>query len=130
MRILALDTTTAAGSLVLLDDDRIVAERAGDASRTHAERLPSDVIALLADHGAALADIDLFAVAAGPGLFTGLRVGIATMQGFALVGRRPLVGVSTLDALAHAASADLAIGVRIGVWMDAHRRDVFAALYD
>src|SRR5262245_755702 len=51
------------------------------------------------------------------------------MQGLALVGGRPLVGVTSLDALAHAASADLRPGTMVGVWMDAHRGDVFAALY-
>src|SRR5581483_68765 len=72
---------------------------------------------------------DLYAVARGPGSFTGLRIGIATMQGLAFVGRRPIVGVSALEALAHAASRDLAPGAVVAAWMDAHRRDVFSALY-
>ena len=130
MRALAIDTTTRAGSIALIDDDRIVAERSGDESRSHAERLPADVVSLLTDHGVELGDIDLFAVASGPGSFTGLRVGIAAMQGFALVRRRPLVGVSALDALAHGAANGLARGARIAAWMDARRRDVFAALYE
>src|SRR5579859_7501705 len=106
MRVLALDTTTRAGSVALIVDDesrgvtRIV-ERAGDATRTHAQRLPGDLAALLADYQLSWTDIDLFAVASGPGSFTGLRIGIATMQGLALVGKRPIVGVSALDALGH-----------------------------
>ena len=130
MRVLALDTTTRAGSVAIVDDDRTLAEARGDAARSHAERLPAELVALLAAHNLAIADIDLFAVAAGPGSFTGLRVGIAAMQGFALVGRRPLAGISALDALAHAASDALVAGVRIASWMDAHRREVFAALYE
>jgi len=132
MRVLALDTTTRAGSVALVSDhggDRILEERAGDATRTHAQRLPSEIAALLASHELRLSDIDLFAVASGPGSFTGLRVGIATMQGFALVGRRPMVGISALAALAHAGSRDLLPNQRVGAWMDAHRRDVFAALF-
>ena len=129
MRVLALDTTTRAGSVALVEDDRVIAERLGDPSRTHAERLPRDIVALLADHGRQSIDIDLFAVASGPGSFTGLRVGIATLQGLAFVHRRRIAAVSALDALAQSAGRDLHAGAAIGVWTDAHRRDVFTALY-
>ena len=77
----------------------------------------------------ATADVDLFAVASGPGSFTGLRIGIATMQGFAFVHRRQIAAVSALEALAHVASGDVAAGSLVGAWMDAQRRDVFSALY-
>lgn len=134
MRVLALDSTTRAGSVALLDerDDRVLAivdERAGDPSRTHAERLPSELEALLAAHSVSFADIDLFAVASGPGSFTGLRIGIATMQGLALVRGRPLIGVTALDALAEVGKKYAAAGATIAALMDAHRRDVFTALY-
>src|SRR5262250_256998 len=98
MRVLALDTTTRAGSVALVDDDIVIDQRPGDASRTHAERLPAEIVALLAAHGRAAADVDLFAVASGPGSFTGMRIGIATIQGLALVRRTPVVSVSALDA--------------------------------
>src|SRR6266699_7278496 len=110
MRVLALDTTTAAGSVALVEADRVVDQRRGDPSRMHAQRLPGDLIALLRQQPLAASDVDLFAVASGPGSFTGLRIGIATMQGLALVGRRPLIGISALDALAHLASSDCAPG--------------------
>ena len=129
MRVLALDTTTREGSVALVEDDRLVEERGGDGSRTHAERLPSELVALVAAHGVAWTDIDLFAVASGPGSFTGLRVGIATIQGLAFVNRRRVVAVATLDALAQVGSADRAAGTIVAAWMDAHRRDVFTALY-
>jgi len=129
VKIIALDTTTRAGSAALLDDDRILDEREGDPRRTHAERLPGEITALLDAHHVTFADVDLYAVACGPGSFTGLRIGIATMQGLAFVGGRRIVGVSALDALAHAGSADLAPGAVVAAWMDAHRRDVFSALY-
>jgi tRNA threonylcarbamoyl adenosine modification protein YeaZ/ribosomal-protein-alanine acetyltransferase len=130
MRVLALDTTTREGSIALVEDDRLVDERAGDAARTHAERLPGALVALAGARGWKLAEIDLFAVAAGPGSFTGLRIGIATMQGLAFVHGRHLVGVSALDALAQLGSEKAGPGTRVAAWMDARRREVFGALYE
>jgi tRNA threonylcarbamoyladenosine biosynthesis protein TsaB len=129
MRVLALDTTTRAGSVALVHDDGVIAERRGDPARPHAERLPREILALLADHGQQSADIDLFAVASGPGSFTGLRVGIATIQGLAFVLGRRIAAVSALDALAQSAGRDLQPGAAVGVWTDAYRHDVFTALY-
>ena len=129
MRVLALDTTTRAGSVALVEDEVIVDERRGDGTRTHAERLPRDIFTLLELHALATADIDLFALASGPGSFTGLRIGIATLQGFAFVHRRQIAAVSALEALAHLASGDVAPGVLVAAWMDAQRHDVFSALY-
>jgi tRNA threonylcarbamoyladenosine biosynthesis protein TsaB len=129
MRALALDTTTRAGSLAIIDADRLVEERISDALRPHAERLPGEAIALLSAHGLSMADVDLFAVASGPGSFTGLRIGIATIQGLAFVRERPVVAVSALEALAQIGSRDLAPGDLVAAWIDAHRREVFSALY-
>ena len=125
MRVLALDSTNRAGSVALVVDDRVVDERAGDASRTHGERLPAE----LAQLGAAWDTIDIFAVAAGPGSFTGLRIGIATMQGLALVTGRRVVGVSALEALAQLASDGRPAGSIVASWIDAQRGEVFSALY-
>jgi tRNA threonylcarbamoyladenosine biosynthesis protein TsaB len=128
MRVLALDTTHRAGSAALVEDDRgrvTVDERAGDPSRSQAERLPAE----LAAFGAPWPSIDVFAVAAGPGSFTGLRIGIATIQGLALVTGRRVVGVSALEALAQLASADLSPGALVAPWIDAQRGEVFSALY-
>src|SRR5437773_1415906 len=129
MRVLALDTTTRAGSVAVVDDERVVAERRGDESRTHAERLPVEITALLESCGLALPDVDRFAVAIGPGSFTGLRIGIATIQGLAFVTERPVVGVSALEALAQMGSRPLGADDIVAAWMDAHRREVFSALY-
>jgi tRNA threonylcarbamoyladenosine biosynthesis protein TsaB len=123
--ILALDTSSAAGSAAIVRDGTIVVERAGDASRTHGERLPGELAAL----GVEWSSVDAFAVAAGPGSFTGLRTGIATIQGLALVNRRPVVGVSALEAVAQLASRDRAEGETIAAWIDAQRGEVFSALY-
>lgn len=129
MRVLSLDTTTRAGSVALVDDDRVVEEHGGDPSRSHAERLPGEVMRLLKECDVDLSEIDVFAVASGPGSFTGLRIGIATVQGLAFVGRRRVVGISALEALAHAGSVDVAPESTVAAWMDARRREVFSALY-
>ena len=132
MRILALDTSTPAGSVALAEDGVFVACRSGDPQRTHGERLPGDVTALLAAQSLTVAGIDRYAVCSGPGSFTGLRVGLATIQALALVHRRPVVAVPTLAAVACAAAWAGAENERaewIGAWMNAHRGEVFAALY-
>jgi tRNA threonylcarbamoyladenosine biosynthesis protein TsaB len=127
MLVLALDTTTRAGSCALVRDGVTVHEFAGDPSSSHAEHLPGDLITLLESRDVPLEAIDVFAVATGPGSFTGLRVGIATMQGLAFATGKPLVGVSALDALAQLAAADA--GDMIATWIDAWRGEVYAALY-
>jgi tRNA threonylcarbamoyladenosine biosynthesis protein TsaB len=140
--VLALDTTTREGSLALARDGELLESWCGKALLTHASRLPGDILEGLARHRLALADVDLFAVAAGPGSFTGLRIGIATIQGIAFAHTRPVVGVSVLDALAYTALARQRPGpsdpsnaaartpMRIGALMDAQRREVFACLYE
>jgi tRNA threonylcarbamoyladenosine biosynthesis protein TsaB len=127
MHVLALDTTTRDGSVALVDEHRVIEERRGNGARSHAERLPGELIALAEARGLSVGAIDLFAVAAGPGSFTGLRIGIATIQGLALATGKKIVAVSALEALAQ--SAGRAPGTLIAAWMDARRHDVFAALY-
>lgn len=129
MRVLALDTTSRAGSVALVDGDHVIAEIAGDPSRSHAERLPGDLMRALNVQGWRTSDVSAFAVVAGPGSFTGLRIGIATMQGLALVLGRPIVAVSALEALAQTTAASRQAGTIVGAWVDAHRHEVFSALY-
>ena len=139
MLILALDTSSAAGSAAIVRDGTVAIERDGDGTRTHGERLPLELMALLRDAGLTLAGIDGFAVVTGPGSFTGLRVGIATIQGLALAGRKLVTPVSAFEALAFGLrTSDLGprtsdVGPRaadvIAVWIDAHRREVFGTLY-
>ena len=129
MHVLALDTTTRAGSVALVTDDRIVIERSGDPARTHAERLPADILGVLHDAGVTLAAVDVFAIASAPGSFTGLRIGIATLQGMAFVNGRRIVPVSALEALAQIGSQLLPACAVVAAWIDAHRREVFSAPY-
>ena len=128
MLILALDTTTRSGSVAVVADDRLLALVPGDESRTHGERLPSEIAAALDRAGVSRREIDLLAVAAGPGGFTGLRIGLAAVQGLAMTLNKPVAGVSALNALAAQVSdRDAAL---IAPWMDAQRGDVFATLID
>jgi tRNA threonylcarbamoyladenosine biosynthesis protein TsaB len=129
MVVLALDTTTPAGSCALAVDGTVVREEASDVSLPPATRLPLDLMRILEHGRVKLGDVDAFAVATGPGSFTGLRIGIATMQGLAFAAGKPLVGVSALDALARIAVTEAA-GRRIATWVDAWRGEVYAALYD
>src|SRR5688572_30771886 len=128
MLVLALDTTTSSGSCALARDGRVVSEQVDNAPHAHAERLPGDLMSLLDRANIRLADIDIFAVATGPGSFTGLRIGISTMQGLAFAAGKPLIGVSGLDALARVADREAA-GRQIATWVDAWRGEVYAALY-
>jgi len=130
MITLALDTTTAGGGAALIRDRTVIAVEDGDGSRPHGVRLPGDVIRLLDRQGLSVEGIDAFGVAVGPGGFTGLRVGLATVQGLALVHRRPVVPVGSLEAMCRFALATCPIrtGEVVGVWMDAHRGEVFSIL--
>ena len=133
MWILALDTSTRGGSAAIARDGDVVASLRGDPSRTHGERLPNDLIGLAGAAGVALAGIDCYAVAVGPGSFTGLRVGIATVQALALAAGRPVVPLSTLDVLARigadAGPQEQAADGRVVVWMDGQRQEIFGGLY-
>jgi len=130
MHVLALDTTTPVLTAALLDGDGVVGETIGNASRSTAEQLPRVLCELLENAHLEVRAVGLFAVAAGPGSFTGLRVGIATMQGFAYATGRPLVLISALEALAQAHALEVSAGGMVGSWINAHRRDVFSALYE
>ena len=128
MLILALDTTTRTGSCALTRDGVVVHSLTSDPAVSHAEHLPRDLMSLLGAAGVGLDAVDLFAVATGPGSFTGLRVGIATMQGLAFATGKPLIGISALDALASLATAPA--GDLVATWVDAWRGEVYAAHYE
>jgi tRNA threonylcarbamoyladenosine biosynthesis protein TsaB len=128
--ILALDSTAAEGSVALWRPGGEIVVARLDAAAGYSRRLPAALLDLLGAHDLTLAEVDLFAVASGPGSLTGLRVGIATIQGLAFATGRPVVGVSALDALAEtlrdAAPPPAAL---LAAWKNAQRREVFAALY-
>jgi tRNA threonylcarbamoyladenosine biosynthesis protein TsaB len=126
--ILSLDTTSRAGSVAVVRDDAVLADIAGDPATTHGQRLPGDIMRTLDAAGVAVDEIDLLAVAAGPGSFTGLRVGIASMQGLAFARGLRIVPISTLEALARDAARTNS-GLLIAPWVDAQRGEVYASLH-
>src|SRR5258705_6191206 len=129
MLVLSLDTTTPKASCAVARDGVVINEEAIDTSRQLALQLPGALRDILDLSAIALEEIDAFAVATGPGSFTGLRIGIATMQGLAFGQGKPLIGVSGLTALRAVASPAF-LGSRIATWVDAWRGDVCAALFE
>jgi len=127
--ILSLDTTTKAASCAVARDGVVLNEERIDPTRQLALQLPGALRDILDLSAIALEEIDAFAVASGPGSFTGLRIGIATMQGLAFGRGKPLIGISGLTALRAVASPAF-LGSRIATWMDAWRGDVYAALFE
>lgn len=101
--ILAIETATRAGSVALLRGSAILAASSGDASASHSTDLIELIDGVLKMAGIGLRDINLFAAAAGPGSFTGLRIGLATTKSFAMCMGKECAGISTLAAIAHAA---------------------------
>ena len=101
MRILALDSTAKVAAAALLDDDRLLCKAAAPDAMTHSATLLPEIEQLLKDAGLRFADIDLFAASAGPGSFTGVRIGAATLKGIAFGRNKPCCAVSALEALAY-----------------------------
>lgn len=100
MRVLAVETSTLAGGVALLDGDRVIGEYLLDVRVTHSERLMVAVDRALGDAGWSVADLAGLAVAIGPGSFTGLRIGLGTVKGLAVSLEIPVAAVPTLDAMA------------------------------
>ena len=127
MRVLALDTTTPRGSLAVAGDGGLLAEARVVTSDGHSRWVLGAADALLRGLGLAAGALDGFAVTVGPGSFTGLRVGLSTVQGLALAAGRPCVGLPTLDVLALAAAGR---APRVVALMDAFRGETYAAVFD
>ena len=126
MKILAFETSAKAGSVALMEDGRLLGENYQNTGLTHSQTLLSMAEALLNHCGFTAKDVDAVAVAAGPGSFTGVRIGVAAAKGLAWGGELPCYGVSTLEAMA------LNLGVSDGIVcpvMDARRSQVYNALF-
>ena len=123
--ILSLETTTRAGSICLTRGERRLAACTGEGKTTHSNDLLKNIHAVLSSAGYNVKDVDAFAVALGPGSFTGLRIGLATAKSFAVTLERPLYGVPTLDAIAHSAGPSAATLAML----PAGRGEVFGQLF-
>lgn len=127
MKILALESSAVAASAALCEDEELIAQSFQRSGLTHSRTLLPMARDLLDNCGVSLHDVDLIAVAAGPGSFTGLRIGVATAKGLAWAEDKPCCGVSTLEAMAwNVAHVD---GV-ICCAMDARRQQVYNALFE
>ena len=126
MRILALDSSGLVASAAIVDNDITVAEYTMNHKKTHSQTLLPMVDKVVKMSEVPLADIDAIAVAAGPGSFTGLRIGSATAKGLGLALGKPVVPVPSLDGLAYRAACYSGI---ICPLMDARRNQVYAAAY-
>jgi tRNA threonylcarbamoyladenosine biosynthesis protein TsaB len=130
MKILALDSATGACSVALWCDGAIVARRFAVMDRGQSEILIPMALEVLAEAGADFSSIDVFGVTVGPGAFTGLRIGLAAARGMALASGRPLVGVSTFEAVAHGVPAEELEGRRVLVAVESRREDIFVQTFD
>jgi tRNA threonylcarbamoyladenosine biosynthesis protein TsaB len=126
MLILAMETATDRGSLALAEEDRWLGEYTFTAPGSYLQHLLPGVETLLAGAGRKLSEVHAIAVSQGPGNFTGLRIGLATAKGLAWSLGIPLVAVSTLEVLAAQIPTP---AVRVGVLIDAKRREVYLGLY-
>ncbi len=123
--ILSLETATLGGSVFLGRGSMQLASRSGDPQVSQSSSLLQDINDCLEEVDVSLRDIDLFACASGPGSFTGLRIGIATLKALAASLKRPCVGIPTLQAVAYAAGSS---GATVAL-MPAGRGEVFAQMF-
>ena len=130
MLLLALDTSTVACSAALWRDATILAEEEQAMIRGHAEALLPMVARIMARAGASFAEVDRLAVTIGPGHFTGLRAGIAAARGLALALDRPLIGVTTLEAVAAAVPEAERRGRILVVAIDSKREEAYLQAFD
>lgn len=129
MWVLALDSATTACSVALWSDGEVRAHRFTVMARGQAEALMPMVKSAMDEAGVSFRDLDLLAVTVGPGAFTGLRIGLSAARGMALATGLPLVGVTTLEAVAHAVSPAERAGRTLLVVLDTKRTDVYAQLF-
>lgn len=126
MKILAIDSTAIVASVALCDDEKLVALYTVNNGNTHSETLLPMVESALSVSKLTVDDIGLFAVSEGPGSFTGVRIGVATVKGLAFGREVPCVGVSTLEALAYNLKGSKGIICPV---MNARRNQVYNALF-
>lgn len=127
MRILSIDTSSSAGSILLAEGERVLGEINLDSTETHSVRLLSGVDYLLKNLGFRLADLDAFAVICGPGSFTGIRIGLSTIKGLADTTSKPTIPVTAFEAWVEKFPGLQGILVPL---IDARRGEVYAAVFE
>lgn len=125
MKVLAVDTSSVVATCAVVDEEKVLGEFTLNQDMTHSEKLIPMIKVVMDSLGLRPEDIDLFAAAVGPGSFTGLRIGLATIKGLAHVVDKPVLGISTLEALAF----NISWGETVIPIMDARRDRVFTGIY-
>ena len=126
MKILAVDTATKSCSVAIVDKESLLAEMTVVTEQTHSKHLLEMISIVIKHSGLNLSDLNGFAVTRGPGSFTGLRIGISSVKGLAAAQGKPIVGVSSLDALARQVSFSPYL---INSLIDARRDEVYSSRY-
>lgn len=126
MIVLGLDTSCEIGGAALLDENKLIAECTINSPLSHSRRLTRIIDILLNLSSIPFSSIGAFAVAIGPGSFTGLRVGLSASKGFHLATAKPLLGIPTLDAISHRVKFSKHTVCPI---IDARKGEVYAAIY-
>lgn len=126
MKILGVDTANRSCSVAIVDNGSTLAEQTLVSTQTHSKHLMEMVGAVVKLSSLALSEIDGFGVTIGPGTFTGLRIGISSVKGLAYATGKPVVGISSLDALAMQA---LFLPYLTAVFIDARKGEVYCARY-
>ncbi len=126
MKILALETSAVTASAAVTEDERLLSQSFQNSGLTHSATLMPMVSDLLKNTGLALKDMDVIAVAAGPGSFTGVRIGVAAAKGLAWPEDKPCAPCSTLESMAWQCAH---VGGEICAAMDARRNQVYCARF-
>lgn len=126
MKLLAIDTSTILGGAAIMEDDNLIAETRINVKITHSERIMGEIDHILKQAGLKIDDIDVFAIAIGPGSFTGLRVGLSAIKGLVYATGKMLVSVSTLHAMAYSMPFSK---YQICTLLDARKKEVYAGIF-
>ena len=126
MKILAVDTATKSCSVAIVEQDAVLGELTSVSGQTHSKHLLEMIHTVMQIAGVGMSSVDGFAVTRGPGSFTGLRIGISSIKGLAFAVNKPVVGISSLEALARQSipASDFVCPL-----IDARKGEVYAAIY-
>jgi tRNA threonylcarbamoyladenosine biosynthesis protein TsaB len=126
MKVLGIDTSTSCGSVGLVEDNEVISEYLLNIPVTHSERLLGAIEFVLREARCSVEEIEGWAIALGPGSFTGLRIGVSTVKGLAFATGKPVAGVSTLDVIA---SQIAPTSYLICPILDARKKEIYTAFY-
>jgi tRNA threonylcarbamoyladenosine biosynthesis protein TsaB len=130
VRVLAFDSSGSACSAAVRDGDRLLARDSEAMTTGQAERLVPMIAAVMARAAVEFGDLDLIAVTLGPGAFTGVRIGIATAEGLALASGRPVLGLTSFEAVASGVPTELRAGRALVTAIESRREELYLQAFD